>query len=106
MRVFLFILCARHNKPIRKHLIHICLKLAVGRNDINILLYFNAECRYFGTKVYINCWILTNFDIDTFPPSFLFTLVNNNNSIVNTHFFSRHHLIRRKVLVSALIFTN
>jgi len=28
------------------------LKLADSRNDINILLYFNAECRY------LHCWIL------------------------------------------------
>jgi len=49
--------------------------------------------------------IHTLLDIDTFPPSFLFTLVNNNTSIVNTHFFSLRHLIHRKVLMSALIFT-
>ena len=38
-----------------------CLKLVDSRNDINILLYVNAECRYFGTKVYLHCWILTHF---------------------------------------------
>ena len=36
-----------------KYIHECCLTLADSRNDINILLYFNAECRYFGTKVYI-----------------------------------------------------
>jgi len=37
------------------------MKLAdQGRNDF-IILYFNAECRYFGTKVNIHCWILIHF---------------------------------------------
>jgi len=34
--------------------IYICLKLADSRNDINMLLYFNAEWRYFGTKVLLS----------------------------------------------------
>ena len=42
--------------------------------------------------------ILTMLDIDTFQPSFLFTLVNNNTSIVNTPFFSRCHLFCLKVV--------
>ena len=67
-----------------------CLKVADSINDINIMLYFDAECRYQS--------ILTLLGIDTFQPSKLFTLVNNNTSIVNTPFFSWCHLIRRKVV--------
>ena len=47
--------------------------------------------------------IHTLLAIDTFSPSFLFTLVNDNTStIVNTPFFSRRHLIRRKVVHTRL----
>ena len=38
-----------------KYIHECCLKLADSRNNINILFYFNAECRYLGTKVYIHC---------------------------------------------------
>ena len=70
-------------------------KLTDSRNNY-ILSYCNAKCQYFRTQVYIHCWIsCTSFD--TFSQSFLFTLVNNSTSIVNTPFFSRRHLIRRKV---------
>ena len=47
----------------------------------------------------------TLLDIDTFFPSFLFTLVNNNTSIVNTPFFSRRLLTYNdKVAMNVRIF--
>ena len=76
-------------------------------HDIHWMLFeIGQEQKWYQYSVISKCRmpilryqrILTLLDIDTFPPSLLFTLVNKNTSIVNTPFFSRRHLIRRKVV--------
>ena len=93
-----FYLSCAHNiisQSLNTYIHKCCLKSTDSRNDF-ILSYWNAKCLYFGTKVYIHCWI-SSTSFDKCSQSFLFTLVNNKISIINTPFFSWRHLIRRKV---------
>ena len=103
-----FYLSCAHNiisQSLNTYIHKCCLKSTDSRNDF-ILSYWNAKCLYFGTKVYIHCWI-SSTSFDKFSQSFLFTLVNNKISIINILFFSgSFDPPESQVLLSAWIFTN
>ena len=90
------ILCCAHNIKANQKTLNTYMNIVWNwliAEMLSIFYYILMQMQIFRYQS-----ILTMLDIDTFQPSFLFTLVNNNTSIVNTPFFSRCHLFCLKVV--------